>query len=190
MKYLYVLILILIYLVRSITVFSQSDTLPYKYRVQFKDKKNSLYSVNNPSQYLSPKSILRRLIHNVKIDETDLPVIQSYVDSISKTGVQILIKSKWLNSVDISRVDSTSLKKIKSFPFVSNVQSVYINLEKSLKTEAIPFKQPDFAVKDLYAYNDNNNFKRKFYITGKTDLEPYSIYYYGESYRTDSYDCL
>ena len=63
-----------------------------------KDKTGTPFSVNNPSQFLSAKSIQRRVKQNISIDETDLPITPAYIDSIRLAGaVTILNKSKWLN---------------------------------------------------------------------------------------------
>ena len=90
-----------------------------KYVVRFKDKAGTPYSINNPSQYLSARSIQRRVRQNILIDSTDLPITPRYLDSIRLAGnVTILNKSKWLNQVCIQTNDVAALAKINSFPFV------------------------------------------------------------------------
>ena len=90
-----------------------------KYIVRFKDKAGTPFSINNPSQYLSARSIQRRVKQNILIDSTDLPITPRYLDSVKLAGnVTILNKSKWLNEVCIQTTDATALAKINSFPFV------------------------------------------------------------------------
>ncbi|MEO6289183.1 MAG: hypothetical protein ABIO76_04655, partial [Ginsengibacter sp.] len=90
-----------------------------KYIIKFKDKSGTPFTLNNPSQYLSPKSIQRRYKQNIAIDESDLPVLQRYIDSVRLAGnVIILNKSKWLNQVCIQTNDSVALVKINNMPFV------------------------------------------------------------------------
>ena len=90
-----------------------------KYIVRFKDKAGTPFNINNPSQYLSARSIQRRVKQNIAIDSTDLPVTPRYLDSVKLAGnVTILNKSKWLNEVCIQTTDAAALAKINSFPFV------------------------------------------------------------------------
>lgn len=90
-----------------------------KYIIRLKDKAGTPFSINNPSQYLSPKSIQRRTKQNISIDSTDLPITPRYIDSLRLAGnVIILNKSKWLNQVCIQTTDAAALAKINSFPFV------------------------------------------------------------------------
>ncbi len=94
-----------------------------KYVVRFKDKTGTPFTVNNPSQFLSAKSIDRRLKQNIVIDETDLPINPAYIDSVRLAGnVTILDRSKWLNQVCIETTDSAALTKINNLPFVINAQ--------------------------------------------------------------------
>jgi len=90
-----------------------------KYIIRFKDKAGTPFSLNNPTQFLSAKSIQRRTRQNISLDETDLPVTPAYIDSVRLAGVvTILNKSKWLNQVCIQTTDNIALAKINSFPFV------------------------------------------------------------------------
>lgn len=66
--------------------------------VYFKDKARSTYLLDKPKEYLSEKALQRRQKENVKIDSTDLPVSQHYVDSLKAKGLDVLYTSKWLNA--------------------------------------------------------------------------------------------
>ena len=105
-----------------VAFFSSSSYAQFtKYIVRFKDKTNTPFNINNPSQFLSQRSIDRRTKQNIAIDETDLPVNPAYIDSVRLAGnVTILDKSKWLNQVCIQTTDSAALLKINSFSFVIN----------------------------------------------------------------------
>jgi hypothetical protein len=102
----------------------QAQLLPHKYLVKFTDKNNSPYTISDPSQYLSPRALARRAKQSISIKYNDLPVTPFYVDSVVSTGVTLLCRSKWFNSVSIYTVDSNALNKIKSFPFVLSVDSI------------------------------------------------------------------
>ena len=90
-----------------------------KYIVRFKDKAGTPFNINNPSQYLSARSIQRRLKQKIAIDSTDLPITPRYIDSVRLAGnVIILNRSKWLNEVCIQTTDAAALARINSFSFV------------------------------------------------------------------------
>lgn len=103
-----------------VSFFAQDSTAQFsKYIIRFKDKAGTPYTLNNPSQYLSARSVQRRVRQNISIDSTDLPITPRYLDSIKSAGnVIILNKSKWLNVVCIQTTDAAALAKINSFPFV------------------------------------------------------------------------
>lgn len=106
--------------------FSTSASAQFsKYIIRFKDKAGTPFTINNPSQFLSAKSIARRTKQNIAIDETDLPVTPRYIDSVRLAGaVTIFDNSKWLNEVCIETTDAAALVKINSFPFVIASQPV------------------------------------------------------------------
>ncbi|MCC6691312.1 MAG: S8 family serine peptidase [Bacteroidia bacterium] len=98
-----------------------------EFMIRFSDKNGSPYSIANPSAFLSARSINRRAKQNIPIKEDDLPVNQSYIDSIIKTGVKLLNRSKWLNAVSIDTTGfPTALSKIISYPFVIGIKPLGI----------------------------------------------------------------
>ncbi len=106
-------------------VFSQTTAFK-RYYIQFTDKNNSPYSLDNPSAYLSARAIQRRLNQNIPIDSLDLPVNPAYIDSVASTGAVIMNPTKWLNGVTISTTDTNVLLKIAAFPFVKKLNPVSI----------------------------------------------------------------
>ena len=102
------------------TVFAQ--VYPDKYYVQFTDKNNSPYSINNPDEFLSQKSIDRRIRQGIPIDEKDLPVNPSYIQGVKDVGVEIINPTKWLNGVTIGTNDPSKITIINSLPYVHSVK--------------------------------------------------------------------
>ena len=126
---------------------------PHKYLVKFIDKNNSPYSISNPTQFLSFKALVRRAKQSISIKNNDLPVTPAYIDSVVNTGVTLLCRSKWFNSVSVYTVDSNALNKIKSFPFVLSVDSI---------TTLIPPQKIRSLVSDnasTFLYSPENNEK-------------------------------
>jgi len=134
MKKLLKINLVLLFICITTPAFSQSYS---KYVIRFTDKNYSpsnLYTVGNPSAYLSLKAMQRRANQGIQISLNDLPVNPAYIDSVKAAGaVTILCKSKWLNSVTIYTTDAVALNKINTFPFVVKVDSVFKFIPK-LKT--------------------------------------------------------
>ena len=130
----------LFYIILSFLIVQNTVGQYSKYIVQLKDKNGSAFSVNDPSKYLSPRSIARRQKQNIPIDITDLPIVSRYLDSIQSAGnVSILNVSKWLNQVCILTTDALALNKINKFSFVINTQP----LKKSLRSsEPVDKKEP------------------------------------------------
>lgn len=92
-----------------------------EYIVKFTDKNGTPFSINSPSAFLSQRAIERREKQHIPIDETDLPIVPRYLDSIRLAGeVTVLAQSKWLNQVCIHTTDLTALARIQSFSFVKN----------------------------------------------------------------------
>lgn len=95
------------------------------YIIQLKDKVGTPFSIDNPSAFLSPRSIERRSKQRLYIDETDLPVSPRYIDSLRNVpNVLIVNYSKWLNQICIQTNDNNALNKIKAFSFVKNTIQV------------------------------------------------------------------
>jgi hypothetical protein len=111
--------IILLLFVALVIVKSHSYAQFTRYIIRLKDKGTNPYSLSNPLQYLTQRSIDRRTRYSIAIDSTDLPITPRYIDSIRLAGaVTILNASKWLNQVAIQTSDAAALAKINSFPFV------------------------------------------------------------------------
>lgn len=107
---------------------------PFKYFIQFTDKKNSPYSFAHPEAYLSARALARRAAHNIPIEENDLPVNPRYIKAVEAEGVKVLEASKWLNGVVIYTTDSTLVDSIEALPFVK--RTVYF---KNVPGKGKPF---------------------------------------------------
>jgi hypothetical protein len=93
--------------------------------IQLTDKRGTPYTFNNPSAYLSPKAIERRMRYGISLDSTDLPISPAYLDSIRSAGaVTILNQSKWLNQVLIRTTDPVALARINAMPFVRKTSPI------------------------------------------------------------------
>jgi len=101
-----------------------SQIAPDKYYIQFTDKNNSPYSVNNPEEFLSERAIERRGRFGIPITKQDLPVNPDYIQGVLNTGAVVLNPTKWLNGVTIFVSDSMILQDIGLLPYVKEVFKV------------------------------------------------------------------
>ena len=108
----------------------------YKFRVSLSDKKNTEYSLDKPQQYLSEKAILRRAKQKLAIDSTDLPVSGIYIKAIRATGAEVVVTSKWNNTVTVRCADSLLVKKITKLPFVCDAELVWRGEERAASSDA------------------------------------------------------
>lgn len=115
-------IFIVSFLFISFSIYSKIESELYYFFVQLKDKSDNPFSVENPSEFLSQKSINRRAFFQIPIDSTDLPVNPNYIETIHNLGVEVFSVSKWLNGVTIRTNDSTVLSDIRALSFVENAQ--------------------------------------------------------------------
>ena len=90
-----------------------------RYIIQFKDKQGSAFTLSNPAAFLSQRAIDRRNRYQIPVDETDLPVSASYLQTLQSIGgVNILNTSKWFNQVCVRLDDPAALTSINALPFV------------------------------------------------------------------------
>jgi subtilisin family serine protease len=97
----------------------------YKFWIQLKDKEGSLYSLDNPAEFLSQRAIDRRLRYQIPIVENDLPVSQVYLDSLRHHDINILYSSKWMNAVIAETTDSNMADLLSSYSFVTDIELLY-----------------------------------------------------------------
>ncbi|MFZ4399519.1 MAG: S8 family serine peptidase [Bacteroidales bacterium] len=126
-------ILFLLIIIVSFTAYSQNTI--YKYRISFKDKSNSPFTITNPIAYLSQKAITRRNNQGIPINLLDIPVNQWYIDSVLNCGATIINKSRWFNSIIISLSDTNILQQINNLSFVKECKLVIAVSNKKKKNK-------------------------------------------------------
>lgn len=90
--------------------------------VFFTDKENVQQSINNPISILTQDAIDRKALHNVPIDERDVPVNENYITQIkNQPGITVYAKSKWMNCVYV-RGTQTQIENLLNLSFVSEIE--------------------------------------------------------------------
>jgi len=112
------------FLLSSFVLSIAAQTGPDIYWVQFTDKDATPYSIGEPQEFLSERSITRRQVQGIAVNESDLPVDPAYISAVLATGdVQLVNRSKWFNAITIRTTDADALNAILQLSFVSTVRS-------------------------------------------------------------------
>lgn len=137
-----------------VAAFAQAQVAPNIYWVQFTDKNNSPYSIDNPEAYLSPRALQRRANLGIGIDDYDIPVNPQYLQAVADCGAELLNPSKWLNGVSVHTTDPSVVEAISALPFVQAVRDCPNNpkaqedkvrwLENEMKASSSPVVARDF----------------------------------------------
>ena len=138
----------------AVAMFAQAQIATNIYWVQFTDKNNSPYSIDNPEAYLSPRALQRRANQDIKIDEYDIPVNPQYLQAVADCGAQLLNPSKWLNGVSVYTTNASVVDAIDALDFVAEVRNCPNDLnaqewkEQWMKQEMTPAN----PVRGMYGY--------------------------------------
>ena len=98
------------------------------YRLTLTDKQESPYRLDNPTKWLSHKSLNRRRRQGLQLDSTDLPVSPAYIKTLAaQPGIRIVGKSRWNNTVLALSQDSATLHGLTALSFVRSAECVWIS---------------------------------------------------------------
>lgn len=94
-----------------------------RYVIFFADKVGTTYSVDNPLEFLSPKSVERRIKNGVSLTEEDFPVNENYLNQVKMLGADLIHASRWMNAL-VVQVEGDELSNISALPFVASTEYV------------------------------------------------------------------
>lgn len=130
--------LFLFFLTLPILLFAQEK----QYAIFFKDKKNNSYNLQKPGDFLSAKTLEKRSLQNIRIDELDLPITNTYLQALSASGAKIQVQSKWLNCAVINLQDSIPVSVLNALPFIAEIRYLgrpaQKNKEQKVAVDNIP----------------------------------------------------
>lgn len=94
-----------------------------KYWVSFADKAAPMeYRLDNPSAYLGPRALERRVRQRIAVDSLDLPVCPQYVAALEHAGMRVQNRSKWLNGVSAYVAEGTDVSFLDTMRCVAGYQ--------------------------------------------------------------------
>lgn len=102
---------------------SQLSAQKNRYVVFLSDKSATDFSIDRPEEFLSSRSIQRRINQSIEITEEDFPVNDNYLDSLTKYGADVFYTSRWMNAVLVQAEESV-LEFLETQFYVTNYEFV------------------------------------------------------------------
>lgn len=127
----------------------------YKFRVYLKDKGELLYTAEHPEEFLSKEAVERKQREGSVIDVTDFPLSEAYLDTIASTGAEIVVQSKWFNTVVVNTKDSMLADGLKTLSFVDSVKWVWkgaCEIPRPVKEDTSVFYTENIPLQSVYGY--------------------------------------
>ena len=142
------LFLLVSFLVATMAM-AQQDALVF-----FADKENVATLLADPIQILTQESLDRKALHNIAIDERDVPVNEAYITTIKgQAGISVHAKSKWLNAVYV-RGSESEINNLTNLSFVTGVEFADKSLNRTpfLKNTHDKFELENTESRIIYNY--------------------------------------
>lgn len=145
---------LLLFFLIGIIINSVAQIAPDKYYIQFTDKNDSPYSINNPGEFLTQRALDRRERQGITISENDIPVNPRYLQGVADIGVDLLNPTRWLNGVTVFTEDPDLIEQIKALPYVSG--ALKFNYSKNINYDKFKEIRPDSPTGNTNSRNNNS----------------------------------
>lgn len=116
-----------------------------EYILYFTDKNHSPYTTAAPENFLSAKSIERRVRQHIPVTEEDIPVSNLYLDSLRLEGIEVLYTSRWLNACLIL-ASSEQHSRISASSFVRRIDAA------DKKYSGMKHLESQYSLQPVYDY--------------------------------------
>ena len=113
----------------------------YRLYLRDKDLQHTPFSVSRPEQFLSARSIERRKRQGLSVDVTDLPIAPAYLDSVSRTEIEIVGQSKWNNTLLVKIHKEKELNKLNSLSFITRKLKVFSSPDSITERKRSSFRK-------------------------------------------------
>lgn len=139
-------------------VFPMKAGEAYCFRIYLNEKGASGPQLEMPENFLSPEALERRLKRGKEISFSDLPIANTYLDTLTNLGGTVVTQSKWFSTVVIASMDSLIVERMQGLSFVDSVKWVWKgkfeeNINKEVFTENAEKLNPsDEPVSSHYGY--------------------------------------
>lgn len=123
-------LLLLVFLISSIGFAQNEDALVF-----FADKENVEIALANPITILTQEALDRKYLHNIPIDERDVPLNETYKAEISnQSGITVYAKSKWLNAIYVQGTKS-NIENLLNLEFVTDIEFMNKDFNRPFKLQ-------------------------------------------------------
>ncbi len=122
---------------------------PDKYYIQFTDKNDSPYSIDNPQEFLTQRAIDRRNNHDIAIVPNDIPVNITYLQGVADIGVDLLFATRWFNGVTVYTNDPSLIDLILDLPYVESALKL---IDRENHGKKVFFENESYG--DIFTDND------------------------------------
>jgi len=131
--------------------FAVAQNHSYSYAVKFTDKHNSPFSLSRPEEFLSAKTVAKRIQFHLGFDAHDLPVNPTYIEQVEQLcHCKVASSSKWFNAVVLRLNDTLAIASIEQLPFVKEVDLVGSYTANRALAEASKTNIENVATNDAY----------------------------------------
>lgn len=97
-----------------------------KYAVHYKFKPQENFSLENPNEFLTEKSIQRRVNQSIALDSLDLPVSEKYISIIKENVQNVIYDSKWMNA-SLVVATNEQVAALENLDFVEKVVLAHVS---------------------------------------------------------------
>lgn len=125
----------------DVVSFPGGRCMMYRLYLRDKDLQHTPFSVKRPEQFLSARSIERRKRQGLPVDVTDLPIAPAYLDSVSRTGIEIVGQSKWNNTLLVKIHKEKELNKLNSLSFITKKLKVFSSPDSITERKRSSFRK-------------------------------------------------
>lgn len=114
-----------------------AQTAPATYLIEFNHKGGTPHSFDDPSTFLGPRAVERRIRQGIPLDSLDLPVDPAFVAALQQAGdLLVLGTSRWQNSATIRSTDTLALDTLDRLPFVRAMRCVHDGRPRAVREGA------------------------------------------------------
>jgi serine protease AprX len=149
------LIVVITFILASFCLHGQN-----KYFLSFSNKDNNPYSISLPYEFLTEKSIERRIKQGISITERDLPVSPIYINELKETGAKVLYTLRWFNGAVVEANSPIVINAISQLEFVIDIKLIFDNTVKASQApedEIFPTYSVKKTADNYYQYGHSWN---------------------------------
>ena len=143
----------LLFIFSTLIASAQEDAWVY-----FTNKPDAAYYLANPLEMLSQRSLDRRTAQNIALNNTDVPIAQSYINAVTNaTGITVKAKSKWLNALHV-RGSIANIQTLDNLTFVDHIQFANSSLNsKTSVSSTVTAVNKNLETQVNFNYGNSNN---------------------------------